>query len=128
MANASESLRKFTTRRFINGCGSCGYTYNSQDGCYQRASSGCNSGCSCPPLICGLTSLILQLIYPESVSVAKPVSWACSSDEDEQGHAYVIFGLMIGLASALNFWRRVAIGLGIVSVLLLAGLVLALVR
>ncbi len=128
MPNASESLRTFTTRSIVTGCGSCVYTYNSEDGCYQRKLIGCRDGCTCDPLICGLTSAIIQLIYPESVTTGVPVSWSCSSGSDEQGNAYVLFGLMTRLAAAVTFWKRVAAGLGIVSVLLVVGLVFALLR
>ena len=129
MSNASESLKHYTDRYFLNGCGSCTYVFNSTDGCYHRERISCNSGCTCGPLICGVTAGLLKLMHPASVSNAVGVAWSCSPPSEEaDGDARVIFGLLTNLASALTFWRRVAIGLGIISALLMAGLVFAFLR
>jgi hypothetical protein len=128
MANASESLKTFATRRFLVGCGSCTYIYSKEDGCYQRTSNGCTSDCTCPPLICGVTAQVMKLMHPGSVTSAEPVLWCCTPEEDEPAQAYVLFGLLLALAAALTFWRRVALVMGIVCLLLFGGMVFALLR
>jgi hypothetical protein len=128
MSTASESLKTYTERYFLNGCGSCSYVYNSDDGCYQREAMNCTSGCTCPPLICGLTSALMQHMHPESVTRAASVLWSCSSSDGEQANAQLLFGVLTSLVSSVTFWRRVAIGLGIVSALLIVGLIFALLR
>jgi hypothetical protein len=85
----------------------------------------------CPPLICGLTSSILQVVYPDSVLNQRPVSLGCSSAnslEGDDANAQVVLGLLTKLAADRLFWKRVGIGLGIVCVLLVAGLGFALIR
>jgi hypothetical protein len=60
-------------------CGGCSFTFNVTDGCYHRQSNGCTGGCSCPPLICGLGSLLLQLLRPDSLQPDAIVGMSCSS-------------------------------------------------
>jgi hypothetical protein len=79
MASATKKPRKTAIRPKLGPCGSCSYAFNRTDGCYHRQSSGCSSGCSCPPLICGLGSLLLQRLRPETVLSTVPISFACSS-------------------------------------------------
>jgi hypothetical protein len=67
------------TRPKLGPCGSCSYAFNKTDGCYHRQSNGCSKGCSCPPPICRLGSLLLQRLRPDTVLSAVPLSLSCSS-------------------------------------------------
>jgi hypothetical protein len=128
MASAAEAPPSSAPRHSLSGCGSCSYVYSSTDGCYHRQSYGCSAGCTCSPLICGLGSLLIQLLKPESVANAVPVSLPCSaSGSDDEACARSLIEVIRGLISAATFWRRVSIGLGILSGLLAIGLVVALV-
>jgi hypothetical protein len=98
-----------------------------QNGCYQyTGSSNCSSGCGCQAEICGLTALIISAFYPKEAITQKPVPWPCGSTHVEEDCARHINGLVRNLVSAVEFWQRLCIGLGVVSLLLLAGLIYAL--
>ncbi len=127
MAKATDAPKK--TARAVNqtgGCGSCTYTYNITDGCYHRQSYGCSSNCSCSPIICGLGSQLIQSLYPETKKPSVGVSLPCSpSGSDEEASARSLIEVIGRLTSAATFWRRVSIGLGLLSGLLAIGLVVA---
>jgi hypothetical protein len=126
MSTARQSVKTFTTKLSPNGCGGCTYLFNRIDGCYHRQTSACQSPCSCPPLICGLPSSILQILYPDSVQKLAPVGWPCISGTGLEGNdesALVLCDLFAQQTAATRFWKRVSMGTAIVSGLLLAGLV-----
>jgi hypothetical protein len=126
MSTAQETLKRSLTQQAVNGCGGCSYVFNRTDGCYHLQTSNCQTPCSCPPLICGLGSSILQIVYPESVAQLAPVGFPCISGtalDGDEGCALVLCDLFGEQATAARFWKRVSIGLGIASALLLAGLV-----
>jgi hypothetical protein len=128
MASATEAPPKTTPRSLLGRCGNCSYTYNPTDGCYHRQSNGCTGGCTCSPLICGLGSLLVQALWPDSVTNAVSALLPCSaSGSDEEAIARSLVEVVRGLIAAETFWRRVSIGLGILSGLLAIGLVVALV-
>jgi hypothetical protein len=129
MASATEAPpTTLAPRHPLSSCGACSYVYNSTDGCYHRQTFRCSSGCTCSPLICGLGSLLIQLLKPETVAQAVPVLLPCSaSGSDEEAVARSLVEVVRGLISGEVFWKRVSIGLGILSVLLAIGLVVALV-
>src|SRR5215831_19398890 len=129
MSTAQETLKKSLTQQSINGCGGgCSYVFNQTDGCYHLQTSNCQTPCSCPPLICGLASSILQIVHPESVQRVAAVGWPCISGtalEGDEGCALVLCDLFGEQAAAARYWKRVSMGLAIASALLLAGLVIA---
>src|SRR5437016_1280642 len=130
MSSSSTTLKKYTSRYLANGCGSCTYLFGG-DRCYHRQSINCRASCTCPPLICGLPSAFLQILYPESVTSLAPISWPCTAGAvagGDDANAKILYDMMVELAAATRFWKRVCIGLGIVCGLLLAGLVFALLR
>ena len=125
MSTAQETLKTSITRQSINGCGGCSYVFNPVDGCYHLQTSNCQTPCSCPPLICGLASRILQILQPDSVQPLAPVGWPCLAGtlDGDEAVALVLCDLFGEQAAAARFWKRVSIGLAIASALLLAGLV-----
>jgi hypothetical protein len=128
MASAAQAPPKSLPRRPFGACGNCTYTYNKSDGCYHRQSYGCSANCTCSLIICGLGSLLIQLLWPQSVTNAVGVSLPCSSSgSDDEACARSLIEVVRGLMTAEIFWRRVSIGLGILSGLLAIGLVVALV-
>jgi hypothetical protein len=128
MAHATENLQITAPLRAVASCGSCTYVYNSTDGCYHRQSFGCTSNCTCSPIVCGLGSQLIQFLRPDSVGTSVAVALPCSSaGSDEEWRAHAIIGAIRGVAAAATFWRRVSLGLGVLSALLAIGLVVALV-
>jgi hypothetical protein len=128
MASAAEAPPRSARRGSSGSCGSCSYLYSPTDGCYHRRSYGCSPNCTCSLLICGLGSLLIQLLWPESVTNALGVSLPCSpSGSDDEAVARSLIEVVRRVKSAATFWRRVSIGLGILSGLLAIGLVVALV-
>jgi hypothetical protein len=132
MSTAQETLKRSLTQQSANGCGGCSYVFNQTDGCYHLQTRNCQTPCSCPPLICGLGSRILQIVHPDSVEQLAPVGWPCISGtalDGEEGCALVLCDLFAEQAAAARRWKRVSIGLGIAAALLLAGsVVVALTR
>jgi hypothetical protein len=131
MSTAQETLKQSLIQQSANGCGGsgCSYVFSPIDGCYHLQNSDCQTPCSCPPLICGLASKLLQLVHPESLGGQAAVRWPCLSGpalDGDEGSALVLCDLFAEQAAAVRFWKRVGIGLAIVSALLLAGLVVAL--
>jgi hypothetical protein len=128
MASTAEAPPKSAPRSSSGTCGSCSYLYSITDGCYHRQSYHCSAGCTCSPLICGLGSLLIQVLWPDSVTNALGVSLPCSSSgSDDEAAARSLIEVVRGLKTAETFWRRVSIGLAILSGLLAIGLVVALV-
>jgi hypothetical protein len=129
MANATDTPRKTASPKSTSpGCGSCSYTYNITDGCYHRQSYGCSANCSCSPIICGLGSQLIQALYPGSAKASVGVSLPCTSaGSDEEACANSLLGVIRGLKDAATFWQRVSIGLGLLSGLLVIGLVVAVI-
>jgi hypothetical protein len=130
MSTAQETLKKSLTQQSSNGCGSgCSYTLNPADGCYYLQNNNCQKPCACPPMICGLAAQILHVVYPESVQELAPVGWPCLAStvlEGDEGTALVLCDLFAEQAAAARRWKRIGIGLAIVSALLLVGLMVAL--
>jgi hypothetical protein len=124
MSTAQETLKTSITKHSTNGCGGCSYVFNQTDGCYHLQTSNCQTPCSCPPLICGLASRILQIVHPESVQQLAPVGWPCISGalDGDDGCALVLCDLFAEQAATVRFWKRVSIGLATALALLLAGL------
>jgi hypothetical protein len=128
MTSAAEAPPKSAPQSSSGTCGKCSYLYHTSDGCYHRQSYGCSAGCNCSPLICGLGSLIIQLLWPTSLTSSVPVWLPCSSSgSDDEAVARSLLEVIRGLKTAAIFWRRISIGLGILSGLLAIGLVVALV-
>jgi F0F1-type ATP synthase membrane subunit c/vacuolar-type H+-ATPase subunit K len=113
----------------IGGCGSCTYNYSQQDGCYYRqGTGGCTGACSCSPVICGLGALLIKLLQPDTVTAGASFSLAClvaANDDDWLSKA--LHEHVAGDSSPAVFWKRVSIGLGVLSALLVFGLVVAIV-
>ncbi len=128
MASAAEARPQSAPRRPLSGCGNCSYVYNGSDGCYHRQSFGCSPNCTCSLLICGLGSLLIQCLWPDSVTNAVGVTLPCSSSgSEDEACARSLSEVVRGLKTGAAFWRRVSIGLGILSGLLAIGLVVAIV-
>jgi hypothetical protein len=128
MAIADEAPPKSSPRRPFGGCGNCTYTYNATDGCYHRQSFGCSTNCTCSLMICGLGSLLIQCLWPDSVTKLVPVALPCSSSgSEDEACARSLIEVVRGLTTGAAFWRKVSIGLGILSGLLAIGLVVAIV-
>jgi hypothetical protein len=126
MANATDTPRKTVSPMSTTGCGNCTYSYNNTDGCYHRQSYGCSANCSCAPIICGLGSQLIQCLYPSSKKASVGVALPCSpSGSDEEASANSLLEVIRGLNGATTFWKRVSIGLGLLSGLLVIGLVVA---
>jgi hypothetical protein len=100
MARATKTPRKSATQPKLGPCGSCSYLFNPTDGCYHRKSNGCFGGCSCPPLICGLGSLLLQLLRPDTVLSPVPVFLSCSAAaSDDEWCAKALHEVIIGMTT-----------------------------
>jgi hypothetical protein len=129
MANATDIPRKTASPMSTSpGCGRCSYTYNITDGCYHRQSYGCSANCSCSPIICGLGSQLIQALYPGSTKQSVGVSLPCTSaGSDEEACANSLLEVIRRRKDAVIFWQRVSIGLGLLSGLLVIGLVVAVI-
>jgi hypothetical protein len=128
MASAAEAPPISSPSIPASGCGNCTYAYNPTDGCYHRRSFGCSGNCTCALMICGLGSLLIQRLYPESVANGATVALPCSSSgSDDEAGARSMIEVVRGLTTRAAFWRNVSIGLGILSGLLAIGLVIAIV-
>ncbi len=127
MANATDIPRKTASPLSTSrGCGSCTYTYNITDGCYHRQSYGCSANCSCSPIICGLGSQLIQALYPGSAKSTGGVSLPCTSaGSDEEASANSLLEVIRRMKEGTTFWMRVSIGLGVLSGLLVIGLIVA---
>jgi hypothetical protein len=129
MANATDIPTKSASPMSTTvGCGSCSYVYNSTDGCYHRQAFGCAANCSCAPIICGLGSQLIQFLYPKSVNQSVGVLLPCTmSGSDEESCVNSLLEVLSSLKDSAAFWKKVCIGLGVLSGLLAIGLVVALV-
>jgi hypothetical protein len=130
MSTATPTLNETAPSSTVDGCGSCTYVYSSVDHCYHRKTKGCTGDCNCPPQICGLASDALQIAYPASVLAAQAVPVPCTSSgttaEEEKGQ--IILGALEALDDSLVFWRRLAIGMGVLCALMASGLAYTLLR
>jgi hypothetical protein len=124
MANATETLSAEPVPPHVDVAVNCTYVYSKQDGCYHRQGTNPN----CPALVCGVGATILQLLQPDTVTAAAPVCLSCAPmDSEAEWCARALHQLLIDTASSATFWKRVSIGLGVLSGLLAIGLVIALV-
>ena len=78
-------------------------------------------------MICGLGSQLIQSLYPGSTEATVGVSSALflRRGPTRRQCANSLLELIGGLTSAATFWKRVSIGLGVLSGLLAIGLVVA---
>jgi hypothetical protein len=108
------------------GCGNC--TYVLQGGCYNRVGAHCGKGCTCLSCFCGGFAAVLKRLSPSCIQPDGAITRPCTK---LNASAYTIEVLSLialeQLARAI-FWKRMGMGLCVVSALLLAGLAYVLLR
>jgi hypothetical protein len=109
-------------------CGDCIYTL--QDGCYNRSGGECGGRCSCPSSICGALVLVLRILCPSAFSPDQTtITRACTSGPNPEASLIeALSQLVLVYIDDVRFWKRITIGLAVLSALLLAGLAFALLR
>jgi hypothetical protein len=135
MPNLDQTLKAYFAKVIgpTAGCTGtgCTYKFNIQTDCYDLQSMSCGN-CSCASNICGFEALVIAAIHPESVAsalagTAIAIPFPCTANQQfKETYKTILTSLLKHLVDDVVFWRRVSIGLAVMSALLAVGLVYAL--